>query len=314
MTPKHFVPALLGLVMGAGPALAVEAPACGKVVFSDVGWTDITATTAMTTAVLEAIGYETETKVLALPITFSGLATGEIDVFLGLWMPTMTTEITPYEESGTIDTVRTNLVGAKYTLATNAAGADLGIRDFADLAAHQDALGGKIYGIEPGNDGNRTLLGMVADDLFDTGTFEIVESSEQGMLAQVGRATRQGKPIVFLGWEPHPMNANYQLTYLNGGDDLFGPNFGGAEVRTVTRHGLVEECPNLGHFLQNLVFTLDMENAVMAAILDRGEAPESAAREWLADNPDTLDAWLDGVTARDGNDALAVARQALTDR
>lgn len=312
MTRTLFAPAVLGAALIAGPTLAVEPPACGKVAFSDVGWTDITATTALSTLVLEAIGYETETKVLALPITFAGLATGEVDVFLGLWMPTMTTEMAPYAESGTIDTIRTNLTGAKYTLATTAAGAALGIRDFADLAAHQDALDGKIYGIEPGNDGNRTLLGMVAEDLFGTGTFEIVESSEQGMLAQVGRAARQDRPIVFLAWEPHPMNANYDLTYLTGGDDLFGPDLGGAEVRTLTRQGLVADCPNLGRFLQNLGFTLAMENSVMAAILDDGEAPEAAARAWLAANPDTLATWLDGVTTRDGNDALAAARQMLT--
>lgn len=311
MRPVRLVPTMLGVALLASPGLAAEPAACGKVVFSDVGWTDITATTALSTTVLDAIGYATEVKVLALPITFAGLSTGEVDVFLGLWMPTMTTEITPYETAGTIDIVGVNLTGAKYTLATNEAGAALGIRDFADLAAHEAELGGKIYGIEPGNDGNRTLLGMVAEDQFGTGTFEIVESSEQGMLAQVGRATRQGKPIVFLGWEPHPMNSNFALTYLTGGDDLFGPDLGGAEVRTTTRHGLTAECPNLGRLLTNLKFSLEMENEVMGAILDDGQAPDAAARAWLAANPDTVTAWLDGVTTRDGGDAVAAVRAAL---
>lgn len=308
----HPVPTLLGAVLLASQAAtAAEPEACGKVRFSEPGWTDITATTASTRAVLEALGYRTEAQVLALPITFAGLSTGEVDVFLGLWLPTMTAEITPYETAGTVDIIGVNLTGAKYTLATNEAGAALGIRDFADLATHQEALGGKLYGIEPGNDGNRTLLGMVAEDQFGTGTFEIVESSEQGMLAQVGRATRQGKPIVFLGWEPHPMNSNYQLTYLAGGDDLFGPDLGGAEVRTVTRRGLVAECPNLGRFLSNLTFSLDMENRIMGAILDDRQAPDAAARAWLADNPDAVAAWLQGVTTRDGGDAIAAVQAAL---
>ena len=71
----------------AGSAFAQEA--CNKIVFSDVGWTDITATTAATTLVLEALGYQTETKVLSVPVTYTGLAGGDIDVFLGNWMPTM---------------------------------------------------------------------------------------------------------------------------------------------------------------------------------------------------------------------------------
>ncbi len=116
------------------------AAGCDKVTFSDVGWTDITATTAATTLVLEALGYETETKVLGVPVTYEGLASGDVDVFLGNWMPTMESNIAPYRDAKTVDTVRANLEGAKYTLATNAAGAELGIKDFADIAAHADAI------------------------------------------------------------------------------------------------------------------------------------------------------------------------------
>ena len=58
----------------------------------------------------------------------------------------------------------------------------------------------------------------------------MVESSEQGMLAQVARADERGEPVIFLGWEPHPMNANFKMSYLTGGDDFFGPNLGGATV------------------------------------------------------------------------------------
>ncbi|NAZ37096.1 choline ABC transporter substrate-binding protein [Rubellimicrobium sp. CFH 75288] len=276
---------------------------CGTITFADVGWTDITATTAVATTILEALGQDTETLLLSLPVTFNSLASGDVDVFLGNWMPTMEADIAPFREAGTIDTVRVNLTGAKYTLATNAAGAALGIEGFDDIAAHADALGGRIYGIEPGNDGNRLILEMIESDAFGLGGFEIVESSEQGMLAQVARADQRGEPIVFLGWEPHPMNANFDITYLEGGDDWFGPDLGGAEVRTLTRPGFVEECPNVGRFLQNLEFTLEMENEIMGAILDGGQEPGEAARQWLAANPDALGPWLEGVTTVDGGDA-----------
>ncbi|MDM7458807.1 MAG: choline ABC transporter substrate-binding protein [Paracoccus sp. (in: a-proteobacteria)] len=311
MTPTRLIPTLATLVVVAQPVLAAEPDHCQRVVFSDVGWSDITATTALTTLVLDALGYRTETRILALPVTFTALSTGDVDVFLGNWMPTMEADIGPYTETGTIDTVRANLVGAKYTLATNAAGAQLGIADFADIAEHKDALGGQIFGIEPGNDGNRLLLEMVAMDRFGLGTFEIVESSEQGMLAQVSRMTNAGRPIVFLGWEPHPMNTQFQITYLTGGDDIFGPDLGGAEVRTNTRAGLVEECPNLGRFLQNLEFTLEMENEVMAMFLNDGRDPAVAARDWLAANPDAARPWLEEVTTFDGNDAVQALEAAL---
>ncbi|EPX86549.1 choline ABC transporter, periplasmic binding protein [Rubellimicrobium thermophilum DSM 16684] len=299
--------ALSALALAAGPVFAD----CETITFSDVGWTDITATTAVATTILEALGHDTETLVLSVPVTYQSLASGDVDVFLGNWMPTMEADIAPYREAGTVDTVRTNLTGAKYTLATNAAGAALGIDSFDDIAAHGDALDHKIYGIEPGNDGNRLILDMIGQDMFGLGGFQLVESSEQGMLAQVARADQRGEPIVFLGWEPHPMNANFELTYLAGGDDVFGPDFGGAEVRTNTRAGFVEECPNVGRFLQNLEFTLQMENEIMGAILDDGQDPAEAARAWLAAHPEVLDAWLDGVTTADGGDAKAAVLAAI---
>ncbi len=107
--------------------------------------------------VLDALGYETDIKVLSVPVTYTSMAAGDIDVFLGNWMPTMEADIAPYREAGTVDTVRANLEGAKYTLAVNAKAAEMGIKDFADIAAQMDALDGKIYGIEPGNDGNRLI-------------------------------------------------------------------------------------------------------------------------------------------------------------
>jgi len=302
---------LLASVATLALASAAAAEGCDKVIFSDVGWTDITATTAATTVVLEALGYETETKVLAVPVTYTGLAEGDIDVFLGNWMPTMEADIAPYRDAGTVETVRTNLEGAKYTLATNAAGAALGIKDFSDIAKYKDALGEEIYGIEPGNDGNRLINDMIATGPFGLDGFKLVESSEQGMLAEVANKDADNQPIVFLGWEPHPMNANFKMTYLTGGDDYFGPDFGGATVATNTRAGYVTECPNTGKLLQNLAFTLPMENEIMGAILNDGTDPRDAAKAWLAGNPAVWETWLDGVTTKDGGDAKAAVTAAL---
>ncbi|KQI72075.1 glycine/betaine ABC transporter substrate-binding protein [Loktanella sp. 5RATIMAR09] len=295
-------------------AICAAVPAfadCDTVTFSDVGWTDITATTAATTVVLEALGYDTDIKVLSVPVTYISLAEGDVDVFLGNWMPTMEADIAPYREAGTVDTVRANLEGAKYTLAVNRAAADMGIATFADIAANADALDGKIYGIEPGNDGNRLIMDMIAADAFGLSDFEVVESSEQGMLAQVDRASGRDEPIVFLGWEPHPMNANFDMSYLEGGDDWFGPNLGGATVYTNTSAGYVNSCPNVGTLLNNLEFSLSMENEIMGAILNDGADPADAATAWLKANPDAYVSWLNGVTTKDGGDAVTAVNAAL---
>ena len=305
MTLRKTLLASAATIAMAGSAFAAG---CDKVTFSDVGWTDITATTAATTLVLEALGYETETKVLAFPVTYTGLAEGDIDVFLGNWMPTMEADIAPYRDAKTVDTIAENLKGTKYTLATNAAGAALGIKDFKDLAAHSDALDGKIYGIEPGNDGNRLISDRITANDFGMGGFELIESSEQGMLSQAVGLDGEGKPVVFLGWAPHPMNSAMALTYLTGGEAWFGVE---GSVFTNTRAGYVAECPNQGKLLTNLTFTMAMENELMAAILNDGADPRDAAKAWLAANPATWEGWLAGVTTKDGGDAKAAVAAAL---
>lgn len=131
------------------------------------------------------------------------------------------------------------------------------------------------------------------------------------MLAQVMRADRAGEPIVFLGWEPHPMNATLKLTYLTGGDDVFGPNLGGAEVRTNVRAGYMQECPNVGAFLKNLKFSLPMENEIMGSILNDGEDAEDAATQWLKANGAAIEPWLAGVTTVDGKPGLEVVKAEL---
>jgi glycine betaine/proline transport system substrate-binding protein len=310
---KTFLAAAVSvLALGVANVSAAEAESCGKVRFSDVGWTDVTSTTATASVLLKSLGYETEVTVLSVPVTYTSLSNKDIDVFLGNWMPTQEADIKPFREDGSVETVRENLEGAKYTLATNAKGAELGIKDFADIAKQKEALGNKIYGIEPGNDGNRLIIDMVSGDKFGLTGFEVVESSEQGMLAEVARAETEGTPVVFLGWEPHPMNANFKLTYLTGGDEVFGPNFGGATVYTNVRKGYTTECPNVGKFLANLKFSLEMENQIMGKILNDGQDPETAATDWLKANPAAIEPWLAGVTTKDGSgEALPAAKTAL---
>jgi glycine betaine/proline transport system substrate-binding protein len=296
----------------ATPAAATKRDpvSCQTVRFSDVGWTDVTATTALVTQLLRSIGYWPTVTVLSVPVTFASLENKDLDVFLGNWMPAQEGDRHRYVEDGSIVIVGPNLTGAKYTLAVPAYAYAAGLRDFKDIQRFAPALNNSIYGIEPGNDGNRHVLEMLAQNQFGLSGFKLIESSEQGMLAQVERAYRDKKPVVFLAWEPHPMNMRFDLKYLAGGDEVFGPNFGGATIYTVTRKGYGAECPNMGRLLANLKFTLRGESEMMAAILDRHEAPDAAATAWLKANPAATKAWLDGVLTFDGRPAATALAHA----
>src|SRR5262245_31137950 len=192
------------------PAIAAEATAastepasCKLVRLSDIGWTDVTSTTAIFAHVLNDLGYDARITVLSLPVTYAAMKNKDIDIFLGNWMPSQDGERRAFVADKSVEVIGPNLSGAKYTLAVPSYTYDLGIKDFADIQKFAGPLGNAIYGIEPGNDGNRLVLSMISKNLFGLGSFKLVESSEQGMLAEVERAVKTKRPIVFLGWDPH---------------------------------------------------------------------------------------------------------------
>lgn len=293
------------------PLAHAEDASCKAVRFADVGWSDIAATTGMASVVLEGLGYKPTVTIASVPITFAGIKSKQIDAFLGYWNPSMTPMIEPFIKAGQIKVLdQPNLVGAKYTLAVPAYLYDKGLKTFADISKFEKELGGKIHGIEPGNDGNTLIIDMIKKNDFNLKGFKIVESSEAGMLAEVMRSAKNSKPIVFLGWEPHPMNVQVKMKYLEGGDAVFGPNLGEAKVFTAIPPSYEARCPNVTALLKNLQFTTDMENSVMLSIMNKSK-PNAAAKDYLKKNPAVLDGWLKGVKTFDGKDGLAAVQAAL---
>ena len=289
----------------AAPAApAGDAAQCGTIRLADIGWADVTATTALFSDIVEDLGYRPQVTLLSVPVTFASMKWGNIDVFLGNWMPAQAPIIEPYLREHSIDVIGPNLTGARYTLAVPDYTYAAGLRSFQDIARFGPQLHDSIYGLEPGSPADHLLLGMVHQNLFGLGHFRVVTSSEAGMLAQVERAVRAHRPIVFLAWEPHPMNLQFHLRYLPGGDAVFGPNYGSAEVLTNTRAGYAAQCPNVGRLLRNLKFTVGGETQLMYQVLVRHVPPRPAAAAWLRTHPRTTAAWLAGVTTRDGRPGL----------
>lgn len=290
-------------------AWAQEPASCEAVRFAEIGWADIAATTGVAMVLTEGLGYDPSKVMASVPIAFTGVKNKQIDAFLGYWSPSMDAVIEPFTKDGGVKVLdKANLEGAKYTLAVPTYTAEAGLKSFEDIAKFKDELEGKIYAIEPGNDGNLLIEKMIKDNQFGLGDFRMVESSEAGMLVQVQRAMKKKKPVVFLGWAPHPMNTEYDLTYLAGGDDVFGADYGAAKVFTVVPPNYLERCPNVGTLLQNLQFTVPIESELMEMAQNKDD-PATVAKNWIKANPAVLDQWLAGVTTYDGKDAVAAVKK-----
>ncbi|MDQ7985102.1 choline ABC transporter substrate-binding protein [Pseudomonas sp. G34] len=296
------------LALSASLYAQAEDPKCASVSLADPGWSDIAVTNGIASLLLDGLGYKPQTRTLAVPIIFAGLQKGQVDVFLGNWMPAGQHDYDRYVASGQIDKVVENLGGTEYTLAVPTYAYEEGVQDFKDLNKFAARFGKKIYGIGSGSPANDYIRQMIANNEFDLGDWQLVESSEQAMLVQVGRAEKRGQFIVFLGWTPHPMNVQFDMQYLKGGEKFFGST---GSVNTLARKGFVAECPNVGKLLTNLKFTQEMENTIMDDVLNRKVANATAIRNWIKANPEVLDGWLEGVKTRDGGDALAAVKAKL---
>lgn len=283
------------------------AKASPKITIASVGWTGVTIKTDLAVSVLQSLGYNAENLMVSVPIAYKAMSTGEVDAFLGNWMPSMATIADKYFKQGKVLKYAVNMDGAKYTLATPTFCAEAGLKDFKDIAKFGDKLGWKIYGIEAGNDGNQIIQGMIDKNMFGLGKFTLIPSSEAGMLVQVKSMAKEGKWSVFLGWAPHSMNEYLDMTYLTGStNETFGGNDGTAIVWTNIRSGLIKDNPNVARLFKNMTFSVSMINQIMLKV-DKDESLSlgKAGLEWVKKHPEVYKKWLEGVTTVDGKSGVA---------
>ncbi|ABQ30204.1 MULTISPECIES: ABC transporter substrate-binding protein [Acidiphilium] len=303
--------ALASITMSLGIAHAAVPASCKTIRMANIGWTDNVVQNAVFSTVAQALGYKTDINLYSLEVMYAGLSNGKIDVFLDNWTPSQNPTTTPYEKKHEIDVIGPDLKHAKYTLVVPHYLYEKGLKTFADIHKFAKELNYKIYGIEPGNDGNLHILAMIKANKFDLGKFHLVQSSEAGMLAEVARKYPKKKDIVFLGWEPEPMNVEFHINYLTGGRDYFGPHKGEATLYINTRHNYAKDCPNVGVLLHHFYLSVGDENKMMYDVQVKHQEAPAVAAAWLKAHPAWVKKTLDGVTTVDGKPGAAAVLASL---
>lgn len=296
---------LAAALLFTGPATGL-ANSAKEVRFASVSWTGVTVKTDLGKNILNSLGYKATSINLSVPIVYKALDMGDVDIFLGNWMPSMASIANDFFEKGTIIKYVANMPGAKYTLAAPSHVVDGGLKDFADLAKYGDKLDYKIYGIEPGNDGNLIIQSMIDKNMFGLGDFKLIATSEPIMLSEVKTLSKEGKWAVFLGWSPHYMNQIIDMKYLTGSTaETFGENDGTATVYTNIRKGFEQEYPNVAHFLKNFIFPISMINEISLMLQnDKQLTHAEAGLAYVKQHPEIYRGWLEGVTTAAGEPAL----------
>ncbi|MDX1354902.1 MAG: ABC transporter substrate-binding protein [Halomonas venusta] len=291
-------------------ALALSGPAAAdfdEVRFGVPPWPGVTVKSEVAAQLMEAMGYQTSQRDLAVSVILEGLARNDVDVYLGGWYPVQTDMVEPLVADDKIEKVVSNIQGASSGLVVPQYVYDAGVTSVADLDAYRDRFGGEIQGIEAGTGINTAILAAIDNDIAGLGDWRLRESSTAAMLAQAEQKMANEEWVTFVGWEPHWMNVSFDMAYLDDADEA-GIAKIESTVWTIVPANMAEEAPQLHRFLSQYVVDIEDQNAWVHDYSYEDRPADEVAFEWIGANLDTVETWLDGVMAKDGQPAIQAVR------
>lgn len=249
-----------------------------------VQWACAEAEAHLAEVLLEEMGYEVELSTVQAAVMFASVANGDTDVLTTAWLPY--THASYWEEYGD-DLERLGVLFDQAVLAL-VVPSYVTIDSIADMKNYRDEFQGRIVGIDPGAgimEATRNTL-MPAYGLDD---WNLMESSEAGMISELERAINKGDWIAVTGWAPHWKFFAYDLKILEDPELTYG---GMEEVVILGRAGFSEDFPEAAEFFSKWTITADQLGEVMYMINIEKMNPAEAARAWIEDNRDIVDTWL----------------------
>lgn len=277
--------------------------------FGVPAWPGITVKSAIAENLLNPLGYETSTHEIGLQVIYQGIESGDIDAFLGAWLPAQREMFNPRKESGVLIDVANNVDGAQMTLAVPEYLYESGIQSFADLDDHRDQFNGQIHGFGAGSAASEILHDAIDNDTWGLGDWRLVDTSEVGMLSAARDAISREEAIVWVGWTPHWMNLELPMRYLDDPENLFGENNGESDVLTLLRSDYADANPNVVTFFEQFTFTAEEQSWMIQAFGQEEQDLTDVAEQWITDHPERIEAMLVDVTTMDGDPAWPVIEE-----
>ncbi|MGG7619373.1 glycine betaine ABC transporter substrate-binding protein [Bacillus coreaensis] len=248
--------------------------------FGVTPWTSTIPPTKVAKLLLEDLGYTVKETSADAGGVYTGLSKGDLDVFMDAWLPVMHANYMEQFGDKLEDTAVSYTDGELgWVIPTYVEG----IESVEDLKGKEDLFGGKVYGIEEGAGMSVTSQKMIEELGLD---LEYVASSEGGMLAQAQRLMAKEEPVLFLGWRPHPMFANYDLKVLPSPEGYFDTS----EVHVITNNELKEKAPEAFELLTNWSMNVSDIEKMIVEIEDNNRDAEEVAQEWIDNHPDEVKA------------------------
>lgn len=278
-------------VTGLGLATAVaftagvaQAQDKGTVHLAYVEWSSEVASTNVLRAALEQAGFEVDMTSLSAAAMWQAVATGDADAIVAAWLPTTHAEY--LERVGEqVEDLGPNLDGTKLGLVVPAY---TDVDSIAELNDNADTFNGEIIGIDPG----AGLMGLT-EEVVDTYELDLNlrSGSDATMVAALANAINNEEDIVVTSWTPHWMFARWDLKYLEDPENVYG---GAEQIHTVVRQGLADDMPEAYAILNAFEWTPEQMGEVMLMNQEEGSDPYENAQQWVEDNQEQVDGWING--------------------
>ncbi|MBP1325274.1 glycine betaine/proline transport system substrate-binding protein [Leucobacter exalbidus] len=258
----------------------------GTVTIGMFNWDEDIAVTHLWEAILEEQGYDVEIESADPGPVFQGLADGDFDTVLDVWLPL--THASYLEQYGD-DIVELGAWNdeAQLTIAVNA---DAPIDSLDELAKNADLFGNKIVGIEAGAGLTATTEDAVIPG-YGLEKMDYVISSTPAMLTELDTAMSKGDNIAVTLWKPHWAYNAYDLK------DLKDPKGTLGDAESLYSYGsstFVEDFPEVAGWLKNFKMDSELLHSLEDKMFNEydGDDYEPVVAEWISENQE----YVDGLT------------------
>lgn len=318
---SRLAPTLCGTLLAAGlalagPALADDTQAQDRddeLRLVVPPWPGVTVKSEIFARLIEPLGYTTDKQQLSSTVGYSTLESGDSDAFLAGWVPAQQESYDAAMESGAIVDLGNNVNGARMGFTVPDYVAETGLTSAEQLADPEIAerFNRSVYSIENGSTVTDMLNDAIDADIYGLGDWRGRPSSTPGMLSEVKGAVQEKRWIIFYGWTPHWMVPEYNTVILDDPEGVYGADNGSSDVKTIVAKDYAEANPNLLKLLDQFVLSADEQSEFIRAYsLEDGDL-EAVAHDWLVNNPERIATFMEGVTTRDGDDALSAVEKSL---
>jgi glycine betaine/proline transport system substrate-binding protein len=293
---------------GGGESASAGGKDCGNVVINENAWAGSTANVYIAKNVLEEeLGCTVEiTKITEIPV-FQAMADGKVDAVLEDWQHT--DEYAQYiDKAGTV--VQGGPLGVeghigwfvpKYVMDENPE-----FKTWEGLKGKEDVFNNEFLGGDPSYvQKDKQLIEALGLDLK-----HVTAGAEPAQVARWSQAYKQEQPVLFYWYTPQYLNKEYDLAEVKlpprteanedckddakeGGDpEQYKCEYDITVINKLFSKKFADSGSPAYDVLKKMKLTNDDQENVAKAIAGDKQDPDEAAADWVADNQDKVDQWL----------------------